>query len=183
MRRPIVLVAGVASVLAVVAALWWRDRRLGAGIVNGVVNPFLVARGVSGRGPAEVGTLEHVGRRSGTRRLTPVHPVPSAEGFRIIVPLAERSEWARNVLAAGHCRLEVHGIVHELDEPVLLAADQVAGLSAPERAVSSRLGFRYLRLHRFASAPGTLAAGAEGEAWPAVGPVETTPPVLEGASR
>jgi hypothetical protein len=103
-----------------------------------------------------VGTLEHFGRKSGTRHLTPVHPVPTAEGFRIIVPLAEDSQWAMNVLAAGHCRLQLHDTIHELDEPMLVAPVDVRELSKLTRWTATRLGFKYLRLHQFAEAPGTL---------------------------
>ena len=84
------------------ASLWRRNPRIGTAFVNSVVNPALLRRGLAGYGRSEIGTLEHVGRKSGVRRLTPVHPEPTPTGFRIIVPLGMRSEWARNVIAAGH---------------------------------------------------------------------------------
>ena len=31
-------------------------------------------------------------------------------------PLGDHSEWARNVLAAGHCRLQLRDVVYELDD-------------------------------------------------------------------
>jgi hypothetical protein len=85
-----------------------------------------------------------------------VHPVPTAEGFRVVVPLAERSEWARNVLAAGHCRVQLQDVVYELDEPVLVRPTDVRELQAPIRWAEERLGFEYLLLHRFAEHPGAL---------------------------
>ena len=162
MRRMVLAVGfllGIAAA-AIGAGVWaWRrNPRMGTGLMNERVNPFLVGHGVSGEPASEIGILEHVGRRSGIRRLTPVHPEPISDGFRIMVPLADRSEWARNVLATGHCRLELRGTIHELDEPVLLCPADVEGIAGPVRWATSALGFRYLRLHRFAEAPGTLSA-------------------------
>jgi hypothetical protein len=162
MRKTLLVVAAAVVPVACGATLWRRDRRIGTRLVNEVLDPFLLRRGLSGAGRSELGTLEHIGRRSGIRRLTPVHPVATAEGFRIIVPLGERSEWARNVLAAGGCRIQLHDTVHELDEPALLAPDLVPGLTRPARWLGSWLGFRYLVLHRVAQRPGSLAAAEAG---------------------
>ena len=171
MHRFIVMVAAMAATSAGLLALWRRNPRFGAGFMNRVLDPVLVARGFAGSGRSEIGTLEHVGRRSGIRRLTPVHPERTDDGFRIVVPLGLKSEWARNVLAAGHCRMQLHGVVYELDEPALLLPREMADLPAPVRTVFALLGFEYLRLRRFAEAPGALepegataVAGAPGEA-------------------
>jgi deazaflavin-dependent oxidoreductase (nitroreductase family) len=152
-------ILGVLRVVAVVglAVAWWRaNRRFGTAFVNRVVNPALLQRRWAGAARSEIGTLEHVGRRSGTRRLTPVHPEPASSGFRIIVPLGAESQWARNVLAAGRCRLQLHEAVYELDEPRLIAPEEVEGLPRPVRLMESFLGFRYLVLRTFASRPGGL---------------------------
>jgi len=158
MVRAVGFLLGIAAA-AIGAGVWaWRrNPRMGAGLMNDRVNPLLLRHGVSGEPASEIGILEHVGRRSGVRRLTPVHPEPTSDGFRIMVPLADRSEWARNVLAAGHCRLELRGTIHELDEPVMLCPADMEGMAGPVRWATSALGFRYLRLHRFAEAPGTLS--------------------------
>ena len=83
------------------------------------------------------------------------------DGFRITVPLGETSEWARNVLAAGHCRMQLHGTVYELDEPVLLAAGELGEMRAPAAWIFEGLGYRYLLLRRFAERAGTLDEVAE----------------------
>jgi hypothetical protein len=169
MRRIRFVIVGLGALGALVVAgavAWRRNRRLGSGIVNSVVNPRMIRHGLAGSGASEIGTLEHMGRRSGLRRLTPVHPEPTADGFRIIVPLGAQSEWARNVVAAGHCRLQLHDVVYELDEPRLVAASEVGDLPAPVRHLAAALGFDYLLLRRFASAPGTLAEVVEDEAIP-----------------
>lgn len=157
MRRSMVAVAGFVLASAVGLIVYWRwFPRAGLRWTNQVVNPWLVRAGWSGAGRSEIGTLEHFGRKTGTRHLTPVHPVPTPDGFRVIVPLAEGSQWAMNVLAAGHCRLQVHDTVFALDEPILVEPVQVRELSRPTRWVADRLGFKYLRLHRFAAHSGAL---------------------------
>jgi hypothetical protein len=152
MRKILLIVAAVTvGVLA-----WRRNRRLGTRFVNAVVNPALVRRGLAGKGRSEIGTLEHVGRRSGVRRLTPVHPEPTTDGFRIVVPLGSESAWARNVLAAGHCRLQLHDVVYDLDEPRMVAPAELDGIPRLLRAAEGALGFQYLVLHRFGAAAGAL---------------------------
>lgn len=159
MRRIILGIALVGSLMSTV--LWWRrHRRTGSRFVNYTVNPFLLRHGMAGRTHRNLGTLEHIGRRSGIRRLTMVHPVPTDHGFRIIVPLGEDSEWARNVLAAGHCRLQVGDTVYELDEPALVQPGDVPEVPAFFRWVQGELGFRWFRLHQFAAAPGNLEVNA-----------------------
>ena len=136
-----------AAVGLVGAVQWWRQhRRAGTGFVNRIVNPWLERSGAIGGSRGELGLVEHVGRKSGIVRQTPIHPMPIAGGFRVIVPVGERSEWARNVLAAGHCRLLVGDRVVELDDPVLELPAVVPDLPAAVRALFGWLGFRYLRL-------------------------------------
>ena len=154
--RKLILVAGAAAG-AIGAARWWRrNRRFGADFVNRIVDPWLIRRGLVGSSRGELALIEHVGRKSGTIRRTPIHPVATVDGFRIIVPIGERSQWARNVLAAGHCRLMLGDRVLELDEPVFETPAEVPGLPRPVRALFEWLGFRYLRLRTF----GDTQAGA-----------------------
>ncbi len=161
MRKLVLLAAGAIAGICGLVAVCVKYTRFGAGFANDVVNPVLVRRGISGSESSELGTLEHFGRRTGTRHLTPIHPVPTEDGFRIAVPLGERSEWARNVLAAGHCRMQLRGVIHELDEPVLLAAGEVPEIAAPSAWILDRLGCQYLLLQRFAEHAGTLADPAQ----------------------
>jgi hypothetical protein len=166
MRKIVTLFAFPAvtgAALVATVGLWRRNRRIGTAFVNSVVNPALLRRGLAGYGRSEIGTLEHVGRKSGVRRLTPVHPEPTRAGFRIIVPLGTRSEWARNVIAAGHCRLLLHDQVFDLDEPAMVDAGQAQDLPWPLGRVLAALGFKYLNLRTFASHPGSLET-AEGDA-------------------
>jgi hypothetical protein len=148
MRKLMILAATVAGFFG--AARWWRDnRRVGADFVNRIVDPWLLARGLVTGSRGELGLIEHVGRTSRTVRRTVIHPIPTADGVRIIVPIGERSQWARNVLAAGHCRLLLGDRVIELAEPLLETPAEVPGLPRPVRALFGWLGFRYLRLQTF----------------------------------
>lgn len=149
------LAAIVAAAGAAVIA-FRRNPRIGTAFVNTVVNPRLLERGLVGGATSELGMLEHVGRTSGIRRLTPVHPEPTADGLRIVVPLGANSHWARNVLAAGHCRLQLHETVYDLDEPTIIAARDAEGLPTLVRGIMAALGFQYLKLHTFAANPGSL---------------------------
>ena len=155
MRR--LLFIGALLVGAAATVRWWRDhRRFGASYINRVVDPWLVRQGIVEKSEGELGLLEHIGRRSGVARTTPVHPVPIETGFRIIVPLGEESHWAQNVLAAGHCRIERDGMIYELDEPTLVRPTSVEGIPPLAARAMDWLGFRYMLLRRFAERPGTL---------------------------
>ncbi len=185
MRRLVIIVGVPVAAAAALFAAWRRNPRLGTRIVNDVVNPLFVERGIAGAGRSELGTLEHVGRRSGTRHLSPIRPVPTEDGFRIMVPLGARSEWAQNVLVAGHCRMQLHDTVYELDEPVLLAAGEVPEIPMPVAAVLDRLDVQYLLLRRFAEAPGRLeeeAAEPGTEAPSAAAPAELPEPTGAGVA-
>jgi deazaflavin-dependent oxidoreductase (nitroreductase family) len=165
MSRRFALLALVGGALSGLVLLWRNyNRRLGAGVVNRIVNPFILGRGLSGGAHSELGAIEHVGRVTGTTRRTPVRPVPTADGFRIVVPLAGESQWARNVLAAGHCRLLWRNVMYELDEPQLVSPADCKDLLLPIRLLTSALGVQYMRLHRFADRP----AGVEPESAPVV---------------
>jgi len=164
MRRIVSIAAAAAAFIGVAAGaviVWRRNPRIGSAFVNTVVNPRLLRRGLAGGAVSEIGTLEHVGRSSGIRRLTPVHPQPTPEGFRIIVPLGPHSQWARNVLAAGHCRLQLHDVVYDLDEPKMIPASDVSALPPVMRGVMAPLGFQYLTLRTFGAGPGALAPTPE----------------------
>ena len=154
--RIIAASAALAAVATGAAIVWRRDRRIGTRFVNSTIDPILLRRGIAGAGSSGVGIIEHVGRKSGIRRLTPVYPEQTAQGFRIIVPLGPSSEWARNVVVAGHCRLQLHGDVYELDEPVLIPAGQVESLPRTIRGVLGLLGFDYILLRVFDTKPGSL---------------------------
>jgi deazaflavin-dependent oxidoreductase (nitroreductase family) len=156
MPKALMFVGALMATLGAAVAAWRRDRRMGSAFVNTLVNPLLLRRGLAGGTHSEIGPLEHVGRKSGIRRLTPVHPEATPDGFRVMVPLGERSEWARNVLTAGHCRVQLHGQVYDLTDPQLVPPQEVSGLPRLVRRVTGALGFRYLTMRTVGLKPGTL---------------------------
>ena len=175
MRRRWMLTGALGAGALAAIATWRRNRRIGAAYVNRVVDPWLVRHGMIERTHGEIGLLEHVGRRSGVVRIAPVRPVPTETGFRIVVPLGLESQWAQNVLAAGHCRIEVGGSVHELDEPRLIPATEVPEVPLMLGHLLGWLGFRYLVLHRFDRHPGTLTEPGGDAAAPAAEPTPAGP--------
>ena len=159
MRRIVSIIAVATALAATVAGavfVWRRDPRVGSSFVNSVVNPRLLRGGLAGGARSELGTIEHVGRSSGVRRLTPVHPESTSDGFRVMVPLGPHSQWARNVVAAGHCRLQLHDIIYDLDEPAMIPASEVLDLPPTVRGAMGALGFEYLTLRTSSSRPGTI---------------------------
>jgi hypothetical protein len=162
------IVLGVlAAAFAGLASWWRRHRRFGSGFVTHVLDPWLVRHDIAAGSKGEIGLLAHVGRTTGLVRLTPVHPVPIEGGFRIIVPLGFESQWARNVLAAGHCRLQVGETVLELDEPSLVSPLAARGGSRATAAWTDWLGFRYLILRTVIARPGRLDESPDAAAIPA----------------
>ena len=147
--RALVFFAATAAGLYGIARWWRRHRRAGTNFMNLTVNPWLERRGLVAGSRGELGVIEHVGRKSGIARRVTIHPMPIEGGFRIIVPVGEQSQWARNVLAAGHCRLIIGDRTFELDEPILETPSEVAGIPRSVRALFGWLGFRYLRLRTF----------------------------------
>jgi deazaflavin-dependent oxidoreductase (nitroreductase family) len=64
------------------------------------------------------GVLEHVGRRSGQVRRTPLNAFRRRSGGWIVaLTYGPDVQWVRNVLAAGHCRMLVRSRWIELQEP------------------------------------------------------------------
>jgi deazaflavin-dependent oxidoreductase (nitroreductase family) len=171
MTRKVAAVAALSGALAGFVAWWRRHPRFGTRTMNRLVNPWLVRQGVVDATHGEIALLEHVGRVSGTTRLTPVHPVDTPEGVRIVMPLGSASHWGRNVVAAGHCRMQRGQLVLELDTPRVVDPTSVDGMPRLTGRVMSWLGFRYLLLRRFAEHPGAVEPLMAGR-----GPVAETVP-------
>jgi deazaflavin-dependent oxidoreductase (nitroreductase family) len=66
------------------------------------------------------GILTHVGRKSGRVYRTPVNVFRAPEGFLIALTYGRESEWVRNVIAAGGCKLETRGVQHQLSAPTIV---------------------------------------------------------------
>ena len=124
--------------------------------VNDVVNPWLLEHHVPGGPDGELGTLEHVGRKTGTLHLTPVHPTFRGETVLVPAPLGTGSQWAQNVLYAGKARLQLHEVIHDLDRPELITVAESGFYPKAIAAPFDQMGLRYVRMHVVASAPGAF---------------------------
>ena len=129
---------------------WLRAR------MNDSVNPWLMEHGIPGSEKAEIATLEHVGRTSGTAYFTPVHPTLRDESVLIPAPMGVGSQWAMNVLHAGRARMQLHDRLYELDRPELITVAETGMFPAPVAAPFDRMGWRYVRFHVAASAAATF---------------------------
>src|SRR5919197_4618359 len=97
------------------------------------------------------GVIEHRGRHSGKAYRTPVVVRPTGDGFMVPMPWGERTDWYRNVRAAGECVIRWKGREYPVVQPeVIDAAAAATAFGAFERVFISRLGIEHcLRLgHR-----------------------------------
>ncbi len=125
--------------------------------MNERVNPWLLARGYPGSEHAEIGTLEHTGRTSGAAHFTPVHPTVVGDAILVPTPLGVGSQWAQNVLHAGHARLQLHDELLDLDRPELITVTETGMFPAPVAAPFDRMGWRYVRFHIAGRVAGTFS--------------------------
>jgi deazaflavin-dependent oxidoreductase (nitroreductase family) len=84
--------------------------RVNLAVTNNLTRPF------AGRLPW-FGVLEHVGRRSGTVRQTPINIFPRGERYVIALTYGPDVAWLKNVLAAGGCRVRIEGHWLRLTQP------------------------------------------------------------------
>jgi hypothetical protein len=124
--------------------------------MNEQINPWLLEHGIPGSGKAEIATLEHIGRTSGSAYFTPVHPTLRDDTVLVPAPLGVGSQWAMNVQHAGKARLQLHDRLYELDRPELITVLESGVLPPPVAAPFDRMGWRYVRFHVVASAPATF---------------------------
>jgi deazaflavin-dependent oxidoreductase (nitroreductase family) len=95
------------------------------------------------------GVLQHRGRRSGKAFRTPVVVRPIEDGFIVPMPWGERTDWYRNVRAAGECVIRWKGRDYPLAQPEVLDATAAHAAFGPvEQAALVRFGIsQCLRLH------------------------------------
>ncbi len=118
-------------------------------------NPIAYRLGLVGRRRSPLASVEYVGRKSGTLRRTPVWAFVTNDHVIVGLPYGRDVNWTRNVMAGGHCRMQIQGRVYELDEPEVRGSAELTEL--PEwrkRQFSSTM--EYLRLRVFRVQPGTL---------------------------
>jgi deazaflavin-dependent oxidoreductase (nitroreductase family) len=94
--------------------------------------------------------VEHRGRTSGRTYRTPVWAFPTERGYVIALTYGPATEWARNVLAAGECRIRTPSGDVPIGNARLLGGDEgLALMPAPLRQILGLLGVRdFLALDR-----------------------------------
>lgn len=94
--------------------------------------------------------LRHRGRSSGTEYVIPVAVIVTPGTFVIGLPWGPRTNWVRNVLAAGGCTIRWKGADHRVTSPQLVdtaIAEQAANRF--QRAIIARAKFpAFLQLQR-----------------------------------
>ena len=77
--------------------------------------------------------MHHRGRRSGTPYAVPVAVIPTVATDIVLIglPWGPKTNWARNVLAAGGATLTWKGRGHQLTEPRVIGAAEAAALAKP----------------------------------------------------
>ncbi|WP_394550573.1 nitroreductase family deazaflavin-dependent oxidoreductase [Agromyces sp. MMS24-JH15] len=101
-----------------------------------------VARALAGRRWMPLwAVIRHRGRRSGTAYETPIAVVPTADASIVLIglPWGAKTNWARNVVAAGGASLRWHGRDLDLVDPRIIDGDEAQRLArAPVRPVLKR---------------------------------------------
>ena len=77
-------------------------------------------------GHAAFADLQHVGRKSGIVRHTPVRAFRAGDTVIIGLNFGRQSDWYQNITAAGTCRIHLGGEQLALGAPALVPADQAA---------------------------------------------------------
>ncbi len=125
----VVYVVGAVLVLVVLFAVWMIGMRTKNRVVidfqrrvnRRFINRWQMRK--AGAPGAYAGILHHVGRRSGRAYQTPVVPLPTADGYVIVLPYGSRSDWVRNVVAAGSARFVLEGETFDVDSPEVVGVD------------------------------------------------------------
>lgn len=135
----------VLAALAIAFVMGWREK---SGLVLGpivwmskkVMNPMQMRS--AGTPGAYASIVRHRGRVSGAEYETPVGVVANGDAFLVALPYGSRTQWLRNVLAAGSATLVHEGNTYQVDRPELIAMATVA-----DRFPASDQGmFRWLRV-------------------------------------
>jgi len=135
-----VIIASVISLLAILMApvLLLRLRKRWVAAFNLAVTNRITSH-FAARLPG-FGILMHVGRKSGRVYRTPVNVFRAPGGFLIALTYGRDSEWVRNVLDAGGCKLETRGVQYQLSEPTIVHDPTRRRFPIPVRIVLRLIG-------------------------------------------
>jgi hypothetical protein len=94
------------------------------------------------------GLLVHRGRTSGREYRIAVVVRPFEDGFVIPMPFGERTQWAKNVVAAGGAHIVWNGRSYDVTSPELIDSETAwPAFSGAQRAAVGRVGMTtFMRL-------------------------------------
>ena len=102
-----------------------------------VTNPRVMR--TAGTAATQTSVIEHVGRRSGRSYETPVDIVDTETEMLIALPYGARTDWLRNVLAAGSASVVTGGERLEVGSPTIVATADVVDLIPGRTLATLRL--------------------------------------------
>jgi deazaflavin-dependent oxidoreductase (nitroreductase family) len=85
----------------------------------------------AGKQGSNTSVIRHVGRRSGRRYQTPVVVAQHDDSFLIALPYGERTDWLKNVLAAGSAAIVTNGHTYEVDRPEVIPMKEATAYFRP----------------------------------------------------
>ena len=94
------------------------------------------------------GVLVHRGRTSGHEYRIAVVVRSFEDGFVIPMPFGERTQWAKNIMAAGGARIVWNGRTYDVMSPELIDAETAGpSFSGAQRAAVGKIGMTtFMRL-------------------------------------
>ena len=104
---------------------------------------MLMNKGQKGSGEpgATYGLLRHVGRSSGKDFETPLGIERTEDGFVIAIVYGDRTQWVKNVLAAGSAEIVLDGETYPVDRPQVIPIEEAnAYISKNDQRTSSLFG-------------------------------------------
>jgi deazaflavin-dependent oxidoreductase (nitroreductase family) len=102
-----------------------------------VSNPRMLRSAGTAGAPTSV--IRHRGRTSGRTYETPVAAVAIDDGFVISLQFGSRTDWLRNVLAAGSATIVYEGHEYAVDRPEVVSLQAVATRFSPSYQRQFRL--------------------------------------------
>ena len=96
------------------------------------------------------GVVRHRGRKSGRMFATPIAVAATSDAFVIPLPWGERTDWCRNIVAAGGGTIRYRGSDYLVRDPQVVSVDVArSAFPAPIRAIIPLTGIqRFLRVAR-----------------------------------
>jgi deazaflavin-dependent oxidoreductase (nitroreductase family) len=96
-----------------------------------------------------IARIHHVGRRSGKPYMTPTGAHVADDTIVIPLSFGNRSDWARNVRAAGQCVVQLGGKSYHATQPQFVDAMDAKPIVKQSFNAANRFGFRLLGIRQY----------------------------------